>query len=102
MGGLSTPRVPSERRGSGVVTRDGADVTEQYRKGAQEVLRLARLYGCTAAVLKERSPACGSGEIYDGTFTHTVVDGFGVAAELLAENGIRVLGESELEAVLRE
>ena len=102
LGGLSTPRAPSERRGSGVVTKDGADVTEQYRKGAQEVLRLARLYGCTAAVLKERSPACGSGEIYDGTFTHTVVDGFGVAAELLAENGIRVLGESELEAFLRE
>ena len=102
LGGLSTPRAPSERRGSGVVTKDGADVTEQYRRGAQEVLRLARLYGCTAAVLKERSPACGSGEIYDGTFTHTVVEGFGVAAELLAENGIRVLGESELEAFLRE
>ena len=69
--------------------------------GLAEKLRAARDEG-TAAVLKERSPACGSGEIYDGTFTHTVVDGFGVAAELLAENGIRVLGESELEAFLRE
>ena len=50
LGGLSTPRAPSERRGSGVVTKDGADVTEQYQRGAQEVLRLARLYGCTAAI----------------------------------------------------
>ena len=66
------------------------------------MLRLARLYGCTVAILKERSPACGSGKIYDGTFTKTLVDGYGAAAELLAKNGIRVLGESDLENFLRE
>lgn len=102
LGGLSTPRPPSERRCGGVFTREGTDVTTAYDRGAQEVLRLARLYGCTMAILKERSPACGSGKIYDGTFTKTLVDGYGVAAELLAKNGIRVLGESDLEAFLRE
>ena len=64
-GGLSTPRTPAERRGDRVVTQDGRDVTQAYRRGAEEVLRLARLYGARAAILKERSPSCGSGEIYD-------------------------------------
>ena len=101
-GGLSTPRPPSERRCGGVFTREGTDVTAAYDRGAQEVLRLARLYGCTVAILKERSPACGSGKIYDGTFTKTLADGYGVAAELLEKNGVRVLGESQLEAFLQE
>ena len=102
MGGLPTPRVPSERRGDRVVTRDGKDVTENYRRGAQEVLRLGRLFGCTTAILKERSPSCGSGSIYDGTFTGTLCSGWGVTAELLRESGMRVLGESQLEKLLRE
>ena len=77
-------------------------MTENYHRGAQEVLKLARLYGCAVAILKERSPACGAGEIYDGSFTHTLTGGFGVAAELLEKSGIRVLGESQLEEFLRE
>lgn len=85
LGGLSTPRPPAERRTAGVFNREGADVTAAYDRGAREVLRLARLYGCTVAILKERSPACGSGKIYDGTFTKTLVDGYGAAAELLAK-----------------
>lgn len=97
-GGLPTPRVSAERQGERVVTRDGRDVTAAYRRGAEEVLRLARFYGCQAAVLKERSPACGSGRIYDGTFTGTLTDGWGVTAALLREHGIRVMGESEAEA----
>ena len=102
LGGLSTPRPPAERKGNGVFTASGADVTENYHRGAQEVLKLARLYGCAVAILKERSPACGAGEIYDGSFTHTLTGGFGVAAELLEKSGIRVLGESHLEEFLRE
>ena len=97
LGGLPTPRVPSERREGGVFDRSGKDVTAQYRQGAEEVLRLARLYGCTHAVLKERSPSCGSGQIYDGSFSHVLVPGSGVAAELLAQNGITVLGESQAD-----
>ena len=61
LGGLPTPRNPSERRGERVVMNDGRDVTAEYRRGAEEALRLAALYGCTNAVLKERSPSCGSG-----------------------------------------
>ena len=102
MGGLPTPRVPAERQGERVVTRDGGDVTAQYLRGAEEVARLARKLGCTVAVLKERSPSCGSGEIYDGTFTGTLTNGFGVAGEALRQVGIRVLGESQLEAFLAE
>ena len=95
-GGLPTPRTPAERRGARVMTKDGRDVTQAYRRGAEEVLRLARLYGARAAILKERSPSCGSGEIYDGTFSGTRTAGWGVTAELLRESGVRVYGESEL------
>ncbi|MDD5907063.1 MAG: DUF523 domain-containing protein [Clostridia bacterium] len=99
LGGLPTPRLPSERREGGVFDRGGMDVTVQYRQGAEEVLRLARLYGCTHAVLKERSPSCGSGQIYNGSFSHVLVPGSGVAAELLAQNGITVLGESQADVL---
>ena len=97
LGGLATPRDPAERMGEKVVTNKGLDVTDRYRRGAEESLRLARLLRCSAAVLKERSPSCGHDEIYDGTFSHRIVPGDGVTAELLRKNGIRVLGESELE-----
>ena len=100
LGGLPTPRAPSERQGDRVVSRQGRDVTAEYHRGAEETLRLARLYGCTAAVLKERSPSCGCGRIYDGTFTGTLTDGDGVTAEVLKENGVTVYGESELEKLL--
>ena len=99
-GGLPTPRVSAERQGARVVTADGRDVTAAYRRGAEEVLRLAERYGCTAAILKERSPSCGSGRIYDGTFTGTLTEGDGVTAEVLKARGIRVYGESEIEKVL--
>ena len=97
LGGLPTPRVSAERQGARVVTADGCDVTAAYRRGAEEVLRLAERYGCKAAILKERSPSCGSGRIYDGTFTGTLTDGWGVTAELLRDHGICVIGESEAE-----
>ena len=100
LGGLPTPRKPSERQGGRVVMADGRDVTAEYRRGAEETLHLAQLYGCTAAVLKERSPSCGKGQIYDGTFAGTLTSGDGVTAELLTAGGIKVYGESELEKLL--
>jgi len=100
LGGLPTPRTPSERKGSKVMSSEGEDRTEAFQNGAKEVLRLAKLYGCEVALLKERSPSCGSGVVYDGTFCHTQVPGDGVCAELLKKNGIRVFGESELEKFL--
>ena len=99
-GGLSTPRTPAERRGDRVVTQDGRDVTQAYRRGAEEVLRLARLYGARAAILKERSPSCGSGQIYDGTFTKTLTQGDGLTAQMLKKHGITVYGESQIEELI--
>jgi len=96
MGGLPTPRIPSEIQPDGHVLRsDGADVTENYRKGAEEALRLAELFHCRFAVLKEKSPSCGAGKIYDGSFTRTLTEGDGITAGLLKEQGIRIIGESE-------
>lgn len=97
MGGLATPRVPAERKDGGVFTERGGDVTEQYRRGAEEALRLAQLYGCKYAILKERSPSCGNGQIYDGSFSRRLIDGDGVTAQLLKAHGITVLGESEVD-----
>ena len=95
LGGLSTPRPPAERRNGGVFTREGLDVTAEFQRGAQAALDLARLYGCEAALLKERSPSCGSGAIHDGSFS-----GDGVTAALLKAAGIAVYGESHLEELL--
>ena len=93
LGGLSTPRLPSERRGGRVVMKDGRDVTEDYRRGAEAALELAWRGDAEAAVLKSRSPSCGSGEIYDGTFTGTLTAGDGVTAALLRAHDIRVYSE---------
>lgn len=99
-GGLATPRSPAERNGALVLAKNGRDVTAEYEHGAYEVLRLAEMFGCKKAVLKERSPSCGSGKIYDGTFSKTVIDGYGVAAAVLLQNGVEVFGESRLAELL--
>ena len=101
-GGLPTPRVPAERQGDKVVTRDGRDVTAAYRRGAREALRVCRLFGCGAALLKEKSPSCGCGRVYDGTFSGKLVEGDGVTAALLKENGIPVFGETQAGALLKD
>ncbi len=91
MGGLPCPRNACERTASGrVVDREGNDRTEAFEKGARETLRIAKLYGCTHAVLKARSPSCGKGLIHDGSFSGALVQGSGVTAELLEQNGIVV------------
>lgn len=95
-GGLATPRDPAERVGERVVTCNGQDITKQYEKGAQEILKLAKFYDCKYAILKERSPSCGYGKIYDGTFSRKLIDGNGVTAGLLSDNGIHILGEQDI------
>ena len=92
LGGLPTPRPPCEIRAGRVIDRNGADRTEDYRRGAEAVLALARTYGATQALLQKRSPSCGSGWIYDGTFSKKLVQGDGITARLLRENGIQVIG----------
>ena len=96
-GGLPTPRDPSERLGERVVSCRGADVTAQFKKGAEAALTLARRYGCTTALMKEHSPSCGSGLIYDGSFSGKLVEGDGCAAELLKAAGVSVVGENVTE-----
>lgn len=96
LGGLATPREPSEIVGGAVMSKGGVDVTEQFVKGAEETLKLAKLYGCKKAVLKEKSPSCGFKKVYDGTFSKVLVEGNGIAADMLFKNGIAVTGEIDL------
>ncbi|MCQ2749125.1 MAG: DUF523 domain-containing protein [Clostridia bacterium] len=95
MGGLTTPRKPAEQYGDKVICEDGTDVTENFASGAEEALKIAKLAGCKKAVLKSKSPSCGCGKIYDGTFSKTLIDGDGVAAKLLKENGIEIISSDD-------
>ncbi len=99
LGGMKTPRDAAERNGSRVVNKAGQDVTDCFMRGAEETLKIGKLYGCRQAILKERSPSCGHGVIYDGTFSGEKIPGSGVAAMLLEENGITVTGESGIDAL---
>ena len=96
LGGLPTPREPAEQRGGQVFTISGRDVTENFKKGAEQVLQLAKLLGIAEAILKQKSPSCGCGKIYDGTFSGTVIKGDGVTTVLLKQNGIKVISEEDL------
>ena len=100
-GGLPIPRAPSERRGGRVLSREGNDVTDEYEQGARIALVLAERFGCRRALLKERSPSCGAGEIYDGTFSRSRIPGDGVAAEALRKAGLTLCGESETEKLIK-
>jgi uncharacterized protein YbbK (DUF523 family) len=101
-GGLPTPRTPSERVGDKVLMRDGRDVTKNYMKGAELALERAETFGCTAAILKARSPSCGKGKIYDGSFSGNLTDRDGVTAELLSSHGIKVYTEEEIDHFLKD
>jgi uncharacterized protein YbbK (DUF523 family) len=106
-GGQATPRPDAEIVGgtgedvlngkAKVLEKDGNDVTPQFIKGAEEVLKIAKIYGIKEAILKQRSPSCGSGEISDGTFSHSHRKGDGVTATLLRRNGINVSSEEDLK-----
>ena len=97
LGGLPTPRVPAERVNNKVVNQAGVDVTKEYQLGAEEALKVAKLYNCKKAILKEKSPSCGCGKIYDGTFSKNLIVGNGITADLLLKNGIEIFGESEID-----
>ena len=97
LGGLPTPRPAAEIQGSAVCTKEGRDVSAAYQRGAKEALRLVRLYGAEAAILKARSPSCGVGKVYDGTFSGTLIQGNGITAALLQQNGIPVFTEKDVE-----
>jgi uncharacterized protein YbbK (DUF523 family) len=96
LGGLSTPREAAELNKEKVVTKTGKDVTKEFVIGAEEGLIIAKLVGCSEAILKARSPSCGVNEIYDGSFTKTKIKGNGVFAQKLIDNGIKVITEEDL------
>jgi len=95
-GGLPTPRPDSQRIGDRVVACTGPDVTEEYRKGALEAVRLAKENGVRCCIMKEDSPSCGSTYVYDGTFTDSKIRGQGLAVQYLREAGFLVFNEHEL------
>ena len=100
MGGLPIPRIPCEIVGNCVKSKDGKDFTKEYKKGAKCSLEKCQQYGVTSAILQSRSPSCGVGIIYDGSFTGRKVKGNGVTARLLKEHGIEVIDIKEWEEKL--
>lgn len=98
-GGLSTPRLPCEILKERVIRKDGADMTDFYQKGAEIALKTAKENLCSIALLKEKSPSCGTHFRYDGTFSGALTDKMGLTARLLSENGIRVFSEDEIHLI---
>jgi uncharacterized protein YbbK (DUF523 family) len=96
LGGLPTPRLPAERVGERVLRKDGVDLTAEFQLGAEEAFKLVQMTGARKAILKAKSPSCGCGKIYDGSFTGTLVPGDGVFAALCRQHGIELLTEEEL------
>lgn len=96
LGGLPTPRPPSERQGDRVVNREGLDVTDHFKRGAECAVAIARLSGADLALLKQNSPSCGCGSRYDGTFTGTLTKENGLTTEYLLKAGIPVISEKDI------
>ncbi len=96
LGGLSIPRLPSEIIGDKVINSSNIDVTLNYKKGAEETLKICQSENINCAIMKSRSPSCGCGKIYDGTFSKKLVDGDGITVRLLKEHEIRVLSEEDI------
>ena len=98
-GGLPTPRAPAECVGSYIINNEGTDVTKEYVRGAELALKTALENNCNVAILKAKSPSCGKGMIYDGSFSRTLTEGNGVTADLLIKNGITVYTEDEIDII---
>ncbi|MDU5923132.1 MAG: DUF523 domain-containing protein [Finegoldia magna] len=100
MGGMPTPRNPIEITDGKVFDYDGEEFTKEFEKGSEEVLKLAKLYDITIAILKENSPSCGSNYIYDGTFNHKKIKGMGIAALKLSKENIKLFTEENVKILL--
>jgi len=107
LGQLPTPRPPAQVVGgtgldviedrAKVMTDEFEDVTKAFLKGAEETLALAKKFRPDVCIFKARSPSCGCGQIYDGTFSKKLITGDGVATALLKNNGFRVITEEDIE-----
>ena len=96
MGGLSTPRPKAEIKGDKVINIDGKDVTSNYIEGAKMALEIAKLNDVDFCILKSKSPSCGKGLVYDGSFSNNLISGDGVCTKLLKENGFKIYSEEEI------
>lgn len=99
MGGLPTPRVPSEIVNGVVMMADGRSVDEEFRKGAQIGLEIAKENNVDLVILQSRSPSCGVKQIYDGTFSGNKIEDQGVFAKLLTENGFRIVDVEDIQSI---
>ncbi|MBQ7534156.1 MAG: DUF523 domain-containing protein [Stomatobaculum sp.] len=97
LGGLPTPRTPAEIKNGVVTTRDGRNVDREFRAGAAKCLETALREQPDLIVLQSRSPSCGVKQRYDGTFSGTLTEGAGLTAQLLMENGFRVIDVEDLQ-----
>ncbi len=102
LGGLPTPRASCElvscgKRGYRILTAKGQDYTKNFLAGARQAYELAKLFGAQTAILKTRSPSCGCGTVYNGTFSGIVTEGWGTFAQLLREKSFKLLTEEDLE-----
>ncbi len=95
-GGLPPPRAPAERVLERVLTKTGQDVTQEFQRGAGLSLELCQAHKIKVSILKARSPSCGNNEIYDGTFSRTMIVGSGVTADLLKRNRVHVFNENQI------
>lgn len=102
LGGMSIPRDPCEIVGKQVISSQGEDKTEEYYKGAYRVLELLKKQDIKVALLKSKSPSCGKGAIYDGSFSHQLTNGNGITTKVLQENGIMVYNEDTVNEFLKE
>ena len=99
MGGLPTPRTPSERNKDKVINKDGIDVTSNYINGALKSLKIIEDNNCELVILKEKSPSCGLNYIYDGSFTKTLINGNGVLYGYLKNKSVPCLNETQLDEI---
>ena len=97
--GLPIPRVPSEIREDKVFSKDGRDITEEFLSGAEKTYQIAKIKQVDFAILKERSPSCGSSYIYDGSFSGKVIQGQGLTARRLNEENIVIFSEENLKEI---
>ena len=100
LGGLPTPRIPSERKDGKVINKEGIDVTKNFQDGSNEVLKLCKELNIKTCILKSKSPSCGYGEIYDGNFNGTLVKGNGVLTDMLIDNGIEVISSDNIDDMI--
>lgn len=97
LGGLATPRASAEIQDDGrVLNKEGEDVTKSFKKGAEETLKIAKMINAEEFIVKSKSPSCGFGKIYDGTFSGNLIDGKGITSDLLNKNNIKITTEEDI------